>query len=133
MRLLVSAVGVLPEQVTLTGFVADPGPLWQQSRVFVAPQVEPAGLVPAILEAWLRGVPVVATRAAGEGLTMRPGQTNLLADEPEAFAQAVLSLLSDNQMAEGISRNARHWVGQHYDWRSLYADLEPEYARLARG
>ncbi len=124
MELLVSTSVMPPGVVTIAGPSFDPEALWRQSRVFIAPCVEPAGLVPAILEAWLRGAPVVATRAAVEGLSIRPGQTNLLADEPEAFAQAVVSLLTDDQMAEGISRNARHWVGRLYDWRRLYAELD---------
>jgi len=127
MRLLVKAVGAVPEQVTVAGFVADPLPLWQQCRVSVAPHVEPSGPVPSVLEAWLRGVPVVATRSALEGLTARPGQTNLLADDPRTFAQAVLSLLADDAMADGISRNARHWVRRHYDWRQVYGELDVIY------
>src|SRR3979409_176040 len=45
-----------------------------------------------ILEAWAAGVPVVATRIAAEGLPYRDGADLLLAEQPAAFARALVRL-----------------------------------------
>jgi len=52
-----------------------------------------------LLEAWARGVPVVATPAAASGLGVEPGRQALLAETPEEFAAAVERLAAEPELA----------------------------------
>lgn len=110
--------------VEVTGFVVDPTPLLARSRVFIVPLQVSEGMQAKVLDAWLRGVPVVTTRMGAAGINIRPGQTNLLADDPAEFAAATVALLTQPDMASGIAQNARHWVSQQYDWQLLYRELD---------
>lgn len=110
--------------VYIHDYISDLNPFWARSRVFVVPLLMDGGLQSGILQAWLRGVPVVSTRAGVNGLSIRPGQTNLVADDPVEFASAVVEMLTRPETAGGLARNARHWVARHYDYHTLYTDLD---------
>lgn len=83
-----------------------------------------------MIEALAAGKPVVASRLAAEGLSLRDGVNVVLAETNEAFAQAVVNLLGDQQRRLGIARAAYEWVraGENApDWIDQYDAL---YDRL---
>jgi glycosyltransferase involved in cell wall biosynthesis len=80
-----------------------------------------------ILDAWARGLAVVATTIGAEGLQYRPGEDILIADTPADFAAAVLAILSDAPLARRLAAAGRATVEQHYDWRSIYPAWDEVY------
>ena len=110
------------------GYVDDPQPYWDRSQAFVVPLRAGGGMRVKILEAWARGVPVVATTIGAEGITYRAGENILIADTPQEFAECVLAILRDPALAEQLSLAGRAAVEQHYDWRQTYAAWEAVYA-----
>lgn len=64
----------------------------------------------ALLEAMAAAVPIVATEVGGVPEIVRSGRDGLLVppDQPQALAQAVVTLLDDPLAAERMSRRARH-------------------------
>jgi phosphatidylinositol alpha-1,6-mannosyltransferase len=88
--------------------------LLAEARVFampsrVTPQGGGEGFGLVYLEAAVRGLPVVAGAEGGALDAVRDGHTGLLADphEPAAVAAALELLLSDDQLAERIGRQAQ--------------------------
>jgi GT2 family glycosyltransferase/SAM-dependent methyltransferase/glycosyltransferase involved in cell wall biosynthesis len=84
--------------VTITGFLSDAA-LEQQygsADLVIAPLRFGAGVKGKVLEALLKGVPTVITTVAAQGI---PGvdRAALIANEPEAFASAVLRTLTPGQ------------------------------------
>jgi glycosyltransferase involved in cell wall biosynthesis len=118
-------------RATLPGFVADTQAYWSRCRVFVVPLRSGGGMRVKILDAWARGLPVVSTSIGAEGLACRPGEDILIADTPEAFAQATASVLADRALAERLARAGRQTVEQRYDWRKVYLAWDNVYAPLA--
>ncbi len=116
--------------VEITGFVADPDPLLSSSRVFVVPLRAGGGMRVKIIDAWQWGIPLVSTTLGAEGIKTRSGHNIMLADHPEAFAAAVVQVLKDRELAEGLRGNGRSWVEQHYNWRTVYPRLNDVYSRL---
>lgn len=114
--------------VEVTDFVPDPLPYWRRSRAFIVPLLQPEGIQAKVLDAWLHGVPIVSTQSGVQGLAIRPGQTNLVANDAPAFAEAVVALLTQPGMREGLVANGRDWVEKQYDWRTLYRDLDAIYS-----
>jgi glycosyltransferase involved in cell wall biosynthesis len=55
----------------------------------------------------------------------------MIADTPEEFAQATLSVLSDCALAERLARGGRRTVERCYDWRQIYPAWDEVYASLA--
>ena len=63
---------------------------------------------------------------------MTDGDTALLRDEPQGFADAILRLLNDQPLAEAMGERARALVVQRYDWRASAERLEALVQRVAR-
>jgi glycosyltransferase involved in cell wall biosynthesis len=69
--------------------------------------VEPFGLT--VAEAMMRGTAVVASARGGPAELLRDGVTGILVEpgSPDALAGALLSLLGNRELAEGMGRNGR--------------------------
>lgn len=82
-----------------------------------------------ILEAMASGLPVVAVRAGGPGDIVRPGSTGSLVEPtapPEAFAQALISLVDDPAARAALAAQARaHAVSQ--SWDAIMTTLRDRY------
>jgi glycosyltransferase involved in cell wall biosynthesis len=92
-----------PPGVEFLGFVPDLHALYARSRVVVAPILTGGGTRVKIVEAALYGRPVVSTTLGAEGLELSAARGELvIADEPVAFAQAVVDLLRDDARAASI-------------------------------
>lgn len=109
--------------VSVTGTVPSVAPHLASARVFLAAVRLGRGLKGKILEAFAAGVPVVATRAACEGIPGAvDGRTLLLAEAPAEFAAAAARLMTDDELAGRLSREARALVERDFSW-DRQADL----------
>lgn len=111
----------------VTGYVPDVGPYLAQCGVFIVPLRAGGGMRVKILEALSRGLPVVATTLACEGIAVRHGEHVLMADTPAEFASAVLRVLDEPDLAAALSRNGRRLVELTYDYRAACSPLEKLY------
>jgi glycosyltransferase involved in cell wall biosynthesis len=116
--------------VQLTGWVPEIDPFVQESRVLVVPMRAGSGMRVKILEAMARGLPVVSTSVGCEGIGVEPGRHLLLADTADAFADAVLRVLSDDELAATLARNARALVLERYDVAAVRALVLHALARV---
>jgi glycosyltransferase involved in cell wall biosynthesis len=66
---------------------------------------------------------MVSTTIGAEGIDTQPGDNILLADDPVAYAAAVVQLLTDGELRERLRRNGRLWVEQHYNWQTIYPQV----------
>ena len=104
---LVEELGIA-DAVTMTGQVADAGPLIEEMDVLVnASDREPFGIV--ILEAMARGVPVVAVASGGPADLIEDGRTGVLARSPapEALADALEPLIDSAELRRRIGEAGR--------------------------
>ena len=69
-----------------------------------------------VLEAMAAGTPVVSTTLGAEGLAVTHGKDILIADTPEAMADAVVSCRPDSPQWQELVANARQLVQAKYDW-----------------
>lgn len=113
--------------VHLPGYVEDLQPYWSHSGAFVVPLRAGGGMRVKILDAWASGVPVISTTVGAEGLPCVPGQNILLADSADEFAQAVILVLTDRELAERLAQGGRATLEQHYDWRATYTAWDEVY------
>ncbi|MCX5848707.1 MAG: glycosyltransferase [Deltaproteobacteria bacterium] len=115
------------EDVIVTGFVENLNPLLDRMRVSVAPLRFGAGIKGKIGSAMAVGLPVVATSLATEGMSLTDGETILVADDPEIFAQKVSRLYNDEKLwyrlsRAGIAFAERAW-GIDAGWNTLSSIL----------
>lgn len=120
------------EGVSLVGHVEDVRPLVARAWVDVAPILEGGGTRLKILEAMALGTPVVATRKGAEGLDAVSGEHLLVADAPEAFADATVAILADAGLRGRLADAARDLVVRKYDQAVVmprFLDLVESIAR----
>jgi polysaccharide biosynthesis protein PslH len=125
----VVALGEDPD-INVTGYVADPGPLLAESAAFLVPVRAGGGMRVKIPDGWLWGVPIVSTTIGAEGIECHPGEDILIADSPEAFADAVVRLMREPALGERLAAAGRRWAEKRYDWRAAYAALSELYRDL---
>jgi glycosyltransferase involved in cell wall biosynthesis len=109
---------------TFTGSVADVRPHVAEGDVSVIPLRIGSGTRIKAFEAMAMGRPVVATRVGIEGLDIDAGWHFLGADEPGAFAEAVLRLLDDAGLRERIVRAARARLEERFSWATVARQFE---------
>jgi glycosyltransferase involved in cell wall biosynthesis len=120
--------------VNIAGYVPDPTRYFEGSRVFVAPLRYGAGMKGKIGHAMSLGLPVVTTSIGAEGMELVDGEHVLVADEPEAFAAAVVRLHQDELLWARLARNSLRHLEDRFSVRSVrrrIAALFPPPARAA--
>ena len=84
--------------VRIRGFLPGLTSFYRDAAVFVAPLRYGSGIKIKVLDALSRGIPVVLTSIAKEGLPLIDGEGIFVADEPDDFADKVLMLLKDPEL-----------------------------------
>ena len=118
------------EGIVVTGRVPEIKPYFAEATVFVVPLRIGSGTRLKILEALAMGKAIVSTTVGAEGLDLKDSEEIFIADEPTAFADAVIRLLTDSQLRRRIGENGRARVEQDYDWRSIGEKLYEVYAKI---
>lgn len=110
--------------VVVTGTVADVRPWVRRAALTVAPLKIARGTQNKILESWAMGVPVVASSQAAGGIDAVPGAHLLVADEPQVFADAVVSLLENPDERRRLSEAGRTRIEASYTWSAAMRKLD---------
>jgi glycosyltransferase involved in cell wall biosynthesis len=74
--------------------------------------------------------PVVSTSVGCEGIDVVHGEHLLIADDPAAFANAVLELMRNRDLATRLGKQGRNLTEERYKWESVVSRLEAFYDRL---
>jgi glycosyltransferase involved in cell wall biosynthesis len=118
--------------ITVTGSVPDVRPYLERAAAFVVPIRIGGGTRLKIYEAMAMGKAVVSTAVGAEGLPVTSGTDALLADDPQPFADAVLSLLESPEDAAAMGHRAQDWVRAEFGWGRVaqrFADICESAAR----
>ena len=118
------------KQIQVTGTVPDIRPYLRTATLAVAPAPYAVGIQNKVLEAMACETPVVASPRAAGGLNARHGQELLVAESPEEFSTAVLSLLADPGIRRSLGRAARKYVERQHRWSDSAVKLESIYDEL---
>jgi glycosyltransferase involved in cell wall biosynthesis len=110
-------------QVIITGWVPKIQPIYSSARVFVAPMEIGSGMQNKILEAMAMEIPVVTSRLAAEPIGAKHNNELLVADSNEEFIQCIHSLLTDQNLRDEITQNAKNFVKEKFSWKSNTAKL----------
>ncbi len=102
----------------------DVRPYLAEATVYVVPLRVGGGTRLKIFEALAMGKAVVATTVGAEGLPLVPGQHFLQADDPAAFADAVVSLLREPVRRRALGSTGRRLVEEQYSWPQVACEFE---------
>ncbi len=103
------------DSVEITGRVSSVVEHLRDAATVVVPLRIGGGTRLKIYEAMAAGKAVVSTSVGAEGLDVRHGRDIILADDPRPFADAVLTLLRDQNLRQKYEHAAAARAAQ-YDW-----------------
>jgi len=115
--------------VEVTGFISDEqlSHRYDRARIVICPLRYGAGIKLKVVEALHQGIPLVTTTTGAQGL---PGVEEVcgVADEPGAFAEAVLHLLDDDAAWMEQATAQRDFVGEKFSADAIHRELEAAFA-----
>lgn len=121
----------IDQQINFLGFVEEDEDVIaniKAARVFVLPSIR-EGFPNTILEANACGVPSIVVNHPENGSTavVKDNKTGFVVEPtPKAIADKIEDVLSDADLRERLSRNARKY-GEKHDWSNIVTDLEEVY------
>ena len=116
--------------VTVTGRLPSVLPYLGEVEVVLVPLKFESGTRFKILEAGACRKAVVSTTLGAEGIPITNGQDILLADEPQAFADAIIRLLRDPAKRADLGEKLHRLVLQNYSVETLVEQGRTILARL---
>jgi polysaccharide biosynthesis protein PslH len=119
--------------INVTGYVDNPTPYLEQTGVMVVPLRAGGGMRVKILNALAQGLPIVSTSLGCEGIMVTHDQNILIADTSADFAEAVLRLLKNPELAAQLGRHSRQLAEELYDYRQACRPLEAVYHSRSNG
>jgi polysaccharide biosynthesis protein PslH len=85
----------------------------------VAPIFSGSGTRLKILEYMAAGRPVVSTTKGSEGIAVKDQDNILIADDDKSFAEKIIYLLKNREVAEEIGNEGMQMVTQNYSWQKI--------------
>ena len=125
--------GLASANVVVTGSVDDVRPYVHRAAVFAVPLRMGSGTRLKVLEGLSMGKPMVSTSLGCEGIDLVPGEHLLIADDANSFADAVLDLMTQPEMAGRLGVEGRGLMLRRYRWETATEELEAFYGRLRNG
>ncbi len=99
-------------------------PYVRDAAVYLVPLRIGGGTRLKIFEAMSMAKAVVSTKIGAEGLPITHDEHVWIADEPQEFARAVVTLLRDADLQRRLAGAARALVLERYDWSAVAGQLE---------
>jgi glycosyltransferase involved in cell wall biosynthesis len=118
--------------ITTVGYVKDLEDVYRNSIAMIAPIIGGSGVRMKLLESMRAGMPTVTTRDGAAGLAVVDGREMFIADDPTAFADAVVRLLADGDLRERFRRAGYSYRETHHLWEEGRPRLEPALAQPLR-
>ena len=106
-------------EMIVTGTVDDVRPYLDEAAVYVVPLRAGSGTRMKIFEALGMAKAVVSTTVGAEGLALTDRKEFIAADDPNAFADAVVHLLHHEAARRALGQAGRELVVQRYSWEQV--------------
>lgn len=117
------AFAVKDNRIILTGFIEDVEPLFKKSRIFITPLRFGSGIKVKVINSLYRGIPTVTTSIGTEGLKVKDGEHIYIKDNPTEYVNAINTLLTNKDIWEKFSTNARTIAHQYYTWNYVLENI----------
>ena len=118
------------QNIIVTGFVEDTRPYIEKSAVYVVPLRMGGGTRLKIMEALAVKKPIVSTSIGCEGIEVVNGESILIADNSDEFANKVIELFENPALSKSITEKGYELVMNLYKWESIGLKMDQAYTDL---
>jgi glycosyltransferase involved in cell wall biosynthesis len=119
----ITALGPVEESVLLR--------LYQLTDLVLAPLISGTGTSLKVLEAFVHGKALIATRVGVRGHPVEDGRDCLICDDLERYPEIILSLSKDSARRRDLGEGGRRFV-KAFDYRVVYQPYLEEIERFVR-
>lgn len=120
----------IDDRLIVHGFVDSTEEMFRTSGIFVCPITDGGGTKLKLIEAMAFELPIVAHPISCEGLGLVNGETVLLAQTPQEFADAVHRLTMDTHLAESLGARAKRHFLSELSVDAVSDEMFSEYLRV---
>ncbi len=110
----------VPGNVRMLGVVPNLTRLYEEAGVVISPLLAGSGLKIKLIEALAHGKAIVSTSPTLQGVRSTAGSAVFAADEPKAFAAAVIHLLTDDKLRARQAASALDVANRHFSPDACY-------------
>ena len=104
----------------------------RRASITIAPLRLGSGTRVKILDSMSWGLPVVSTSMGAEGINVVDGEHLLLRDDPKAFAEGMVQLLSEEALWQRCRQAGRDLIQESYSWDRVFEPFEKALLELIR-
>lgn len=109
--------------VKVIGEVEDAKEFMSSKNIMIVPLMSGGGMRVKIIEALALQKPVVSTPLGAKGVAVKNGKSVVLVRQPVDFANAILELAANKEMAANMAKAGRDLITESYDNEKLAASL----------
>lgn len=109
--------------ILLSGYIPNLIDLYQTAKFAICPVLGGTGQQIKIVEAMAHGLPVIATRFAGERSPIIHNENGFIANNAIEFAEYVLQLWNNRELCQRLGSNARETISNHFSQEHLIKNL----------
>lgn len=111
------------ENVHISGWVDDIRDSYASARIFIAPMLLGTGLQNKLLEAMAMQLPCITSELANNALGGTHEQNILICSTPQEYADAIIRLLENPEVAKKLANEGYEFVHKNYGWREATQPL----------
>ena len=119
-------------RIEFTGFVEDLEPLFQVSRLFLAPLRFGSGIKVKVLNAMCRGLPTITTPVGAEGLAAHHMEHLSITETAEDMARSILHLMDNEADWLRLETQSRALVREKYTWKKVLGYMVDQINTLTK-
>ncbi|MGN6645791.1 MAG: glycosyltransferase [Cytophaga sp.] len=116
--------------VEIHGLVPDAVEYLQKYEIFIVPLLSGGGMRLKVVEGMAVGKCILSTTVGAEGVEYSNKKNIVIADTPQEWIAAIISLLKDPQITQSIGQEAAKLAMEKYNWENLVDNLISLYRRL---
>ena len=118
------------KNVEVLGEVDDALDFIQSKAIEIVPLFSGSGIRIKIIEGMAMGKAVVSTSIGAEGIDVENGRNIMLADDPDAFFEAVKQCVDNKEFCDSLGTNAKVLIRHDHDNQKLIRKLESFYQSI---
>lgn len=119
-------------RITVTGRVAEIAPYLRAAAVAACPLAYGVGVQNKVLEAMATATPVVVDRQCLTALQAEAGRELLVGADDAEFADALVAVLADRELAQQVGAAGRRYVERFHRWSESALALGNTHRRAAQ-
>ena len=112
------------DNVHAPGYVEDLPGVLSAADVATCPLTLGSGTKLKMLDYLAAGLPIVTTDVGAQGLPLEDGETALVRNSWDEFADAIETLAESDELRRSLATNGRE-LGRRYSWDSLFEAYDP--------